>query len=164
MNTHMTYVTCLCHRWDYSETCQKAFGRLFTSHRKAVATLDADQEHILDLIKAAQPLFPSKDQNDGKSDEHEQRSIEDIYNRHRRRSLYAIADKARMLALRVTEKQRARRTQNLKVASTITSSILTDMATRYKPQHYLSPAKKTRVLLIVFHCTVLCDLVLLSLI
>lgn len=59
------------------------------------------------------------------------RSIEDISNRHRRKSLYAVADKARQLALKVTEQQRAKRTQNLKVASTITSSILIDMINRY---------------------------------
>ena len=104
---------------------------MFTSHRKTLAALDNDQKHILQLITAAQPYFQSKDQNSGESEEHEQRSIEDIYNRHRRNSLYAVADKARMLAMRVTERQRAKRTQNLQVASTITSSILTDMAIRY---------------------------------
>lgn len=129
MSTARHRLRCHC-RWDYSETCQEAFGRLFTSHRKTLAILDADQKHILELIKAAQPYFQSNDQNDSQSDEHEQRSIEDIYNRHRRSSLYAVANKARMLALRVTEKQRAKRTQGLQVASTITSSILTDIANR----------------------------------
>lgn len=117
-------------RWDYSETCHEAFGRLLLSHDKTTAVLDTDQKHILELIGAAQPYFQNKDHKTSLSGEHGQQSIEDIYNRHRRSSLYAVANKARILALGVAKQQHAKRTQGLQVASTITSSILTSMANR----------------------------------
>lgn len=94
-----------------------------------LALLDSDRAHVLDLIKAAQRYFEDV-QEAAAADEIAPRSIEDIGNRHRRKTLRKIAARARFLALRVTEQQRSRRTQNLQVASTITSSIITDMVSR----------------------------------
>ena len=108
---------------------QEAIGRLFSSRRKMLALLDSDKAHVLDLIKAAQRYFEDV-QEAAATDEAASGSIEDVGNRHRRRTLRKIAARARYLALRVTEKQRARRTQNLQVASTITSSIINDMVSR----------------------------------
>jgi hypothetical protein len=107
----------------------EACGRLFTSRRKVLATLDADKAHVLELIKEAQRFF--ENEQDATALENDAvRSIDDVGDRHRRKTLHAIAARARLLALRVTEQQRSKRTQNLQVASTITSSIITDMVSR----------------------------------
>ena len=117
------------HWWDYSETMREALGRLFTSRQKVLALLDSDKAHVLDLIKEAQRYFESA-QEAAAADDACTRSIEDVSDRHRRKTLRIIAARARLLALRVTEQQRSKRTQNLQVASTITSSIITDMVSR----------------------------------
>lgn len=117
------------HWWDYSETMREALGRLFTSRQKVLALLDSDKAHVLDLIKEAQRYFESA-QEAAAADDARTRSIEDVSDRHRRKTLRIIAARARLLALRVTEQQRSKRTQNLQVASTITSSIITDMVSR----------------------------------
>ncbi|KAL0029268.1 hypothetical protein WJX79_006326 [Trebouxia sp. C0005] len=117
------------HWWDYSETMHEACGRLFTSRRKVLATLDSDKAHVLELIKEAQRFFEIEQDATGLEND-AVRSIDDVGDRHRRKTLRAIAARARLLALRVTEQQRSKRTQNLQVASTITSSIITDMVSR----------------------------------
>ncbi|KAL0039208.1 hypothetical protein WJX77_011442 [Trebouxia sp. C0004] len=117
------------HWWEYSETMHEACARLFTSRRKVLAILDSDKAHVLELIKEAQRFFDNE--QDAAGHEHNAvRSIDDVGDRHRRKTLHAIAARARLLALRVTEQQRSKRTQNLQVASTITSSIITDMVSR----------------------------------
>ena len=119
------------HWWDYSETMREALGRLFTSRQKVLALLDSDKAHVLDLIKEAQRYFESAQEAAAADDARARtRSIEDVSDRHRRKTLRIIAARARLLALRVTEQQRSKRTQNLQVASTITSSIITDMVSR----------------------------------
>lgn len=119
----------LC-RWDYSETMREAIGRLFTSRRQMLALLDADKSHVLDLIKGAQRYFDDSAADIAAAQESATRSIEDVGDRHRRKTLHSIAARARRLALRVTEQQRNKRAENLQVASTITSSIVTDMVNR----------------------------------
>ncbi|KAL0047060.1 hypothetical protein WJX82_005420 [Trebouxia sp. C0006] len=117
------------HWWEYSETMHEACGRLFTSRRKVLATLDSDKAHVLELIKEAQRFYENEQDATG-LENNAVRSIDDVGDRHRRKTLHAIAAWARLLALRVTEQQRSKRTQNLQVASTITSSIITDMVSR----------------------------------
>lgn len=108
----------------------EACGRLFSSRRKVLAILEADKGHVLELIKEAQRFF-ANEQDAAAADDNIVRSIDDVSNRHRRDTLRAIAAQARCLALQVTQRQRSKRTQNLQVASTITSSIITDMVNRY---------------------------------
>ena len=117
-------------RWDYSETIKEALGRLFTSRHKVLAGLDVDKSHILDLIKEAQRFFKDSPQEAAAAEETATRSVEDVGDRHRRKTLRSIAARARRLALRVTEQQRKKRAGNLQVASTITSSIVADMMNR----------------------------------
>lgn len=117
-------------RWDYSETMREALGRLFTSRRKVLAGLDVDKSHILDLIKEAQRFFEVSTQDVAAAEETATRSVEDVSDRHRRKTLRSIAARARRLALRVTEQQRNKRADNLQLASTITSSIVADMMNR----------------------------------
>lgn len=117
-------------RWDYSETIREALGRLFTSRRKVLAVLDADRSHVLDLIKEAQRYFEDSAQTVAAAEETASRSVEDVGDSHRRKTLRTIADRARRLALRATEQQRNKRAETLQVASTITSSIVADMVNR----------------------------------
>ncbi len=107
----------------------EALGRLCASRTKVLAILDADKSHVLELIKEAQRYFENELEATA-SEGVIARSIEDVSDRHRRKTLRIIAARARTLALRVTEQQRSKRTQNLQVASTITSSIITDMVNR----------------------------------
>ena len=93
-------------RWDYSETIREALGRLFTSRRKVLAVLDADKSHVLDLIKEAQRYFEDSAQDVAAREETATRCVDDVGDRHRRKTLRSIADRARRLALRVTEQQR----------------------------------------------------------
>lgn len=95
-----------------------------------LAGLDADKSHVLDLIKAAQRYFEDSPQDIAAAEETATRSVEDVGDRHRRKTLHSIAARARRLALRVTEQQRNKRAENLQVASTITSSIVADMMNR----------------------------------
>lgn len=101
-----------------------------SSRREMLALFDADKSHVLDLIKEAQRFFEESAQDATAAEEAATRSIEDISDRHRRKTLRAIAARAERLALRVTEQQRNKRAENLQVASTITSSIVTDMVNR----------------------------------
>ncbi|KAL3162410.1 hypothetical protein ABBQ32_010081 [Trebouxia sp. C0010 RCD-2024] len=118
------------HWWDYSETIREALGRLFTSRPKVLALLDADKSHVLDLIKEGQRYFEDSAQDVAAVEETATRSVEDVGDRHRRQTLRSIADRARRLALRVTEQQRNKRAETLQVASTITLSIVADMKNR----------------------------------
>ena len=95
-----------------------------------LAILEADKSHVLDLIKESQRFFEDSPEDIAAAEETAARSIEDVAARHRRKTLRAIAARARRLALRVTEQQRNKRAENLQVASTITSSIITDMVNR----------------------------------
>lgn len=95
-----------------------------------LAGLDVDKSHILDLIKEAQRFFEDTPQDVAAAEETATRSVEDVGDRHRRKTLRSIAARARRLALRVTEQQRNKRAENLQVASTITSSIVADMVNR----------------------------------
>ena len=95
-----------------------------------LAGLDVDKSHILDLIKEAQRFFEHSPQEAAAAEETATRSVEDVGDRHRRKTLRSIAARARRLALRVTEQQRNKRAENLQVASTITSSIVADMVNR----------------------------------
>ena len=123
-------------RWDYSETIREALGRLFTTRRKVLAGLEIDKSHILDLIKEAQRFFEDSPQVVAAAEETATRSVEDVGDRHRRKTLRSIAARARGLALRVTEQQRNKRAENLQVASTITSSIVSDMVNRWAFMYY----------------------------
>ena len=110
---------------------REALDRLFTSRRKVLALLDADKSHVLDLIKEAQRYFEDSPEDVAAAEETATRSIEDVGDRHRRKTLRSTAARARRLALRVTEQQRNKRAETLQVASTITSSIVTDLVNRW---------------------------------
>lgn len=103
-----------------------------------LALLDADKSHVLDLIKEGQRYFEDSAQDVAAVEETATRSVEDVGDRHRRQTLRSIADRARRLALRVTEQQRNKRAETLQVASTITLSIVADMKNRWVTHRLLN--------------------------
>ena len=101
-----------------------------------LALLDTDRAQVLDLINAAQRYFEDVLEASA-ADTVASRSLEDVGNRHRRKVLQQIAARARLLALNVNAQQRSKRANNIHSASTITSSIITDMIRRLVHLHVL---------------------------
>ena len=117
------------YRWEYSDTMEEALGRLFSSRQGKLAGLDSDRAHVLELIKESHRYFDDAQETAAVKDT-QLCSIDSIANRHRRKSLRKIAASAQHLTLQVMQQQRSVTIENICVASTITSSIISSMVNR----------------------------------